>query len=83
MWKWANINTSGRRAFVFQGNNLHVTSGTDATDLLEAVSNTPARFLSPRCALNAAALCERAATLRDADQAYMQAHIDGSGRVPT
>ena len=68
---------------VFQGNRVTTKSGTSPWDIYEEVSNCPATFLGARCALGAKALLGHTPTLRDAEQAYLQARIDQEGRTQT
>lgn len=68
---------------VFQGNKVRSKFGVDPKDLYEESSNTPASVVASRCALATAALTGKEATIRDAEQAYQQARVDGEGRVST
>ena len=68
---------------VFQGNNIKTKTGILAIDLSEECSNAPASFVAIRCALAVAALKGYDVTVRDALQVYLQAKINGPGRVET
>ncbi len=68
---------------VFQGNNVRTKTGVSAVELYEEVSNAPASFTMSRCALAVAAVRRMEVSVRDAEQAYLQAFIDGEGRIPT
>ena len=68
---------------VFQGNNVHTKSGVSAVDLYQEVSNAPASFTAIRSAVAVAILTRKKVTVRDALQAFLQAHINTPGRVPT
>ena len=61
---------------VFQGNNIRTKSGVAAHELFDEVSNAPASFTAARCALAAAALLRKSATVRDALQAYLPLEVD-------
>lgn len=68
---------------VFQGNTVRSKSGVRPVELHEEVANTPASFATARCALAAAALTNQEATLRYAEQAFLQPRIEGPDRAPT
>ena len=68
---------------VFQGSNVHTKSGTAAHELYKEISNAPASFAAARTALAVASMKGFAASLRDAESAYLQALIDTPARTPT
>ena len=65
---------------VFAGNNIDTASGVPAWELFQEVSQTPAAMVTVRAALAIAALKGMEPKVRDAQQAYIQARIDGPGR---
>ena len=68
---------------VFAGNNIQTASGTQAHELFQELSQTPAAMGSVRAALGIAALQGHIPKVRDATQAYIQARIDGPDRPRT
>ena len=68
---------------VFAGNNIQTASGTQAHELFQELSQTPAAMGSVRAALAIAALRGFYPKVRDATQAYIQARIDGADRPRT
>ena len=56
---------------VFAGNNLQIASGTQAHELFQELSQTPAAMGSVRVALGIAALQGHIPKVRDATQAYV------------
>jgi len=68
---------------VFAGNNISTASGVPAWELFQEVSQTPAAMVTVRSAMAVAALKGMEPKMRDAQQAYIQARIDGPGRPET
>ena len=68
---------------VFAGNNIQTASDTQAHELFQELSQTPAAMSSVRAALGIAALQGHIHKVRDATQAYIQARIDGPDRPRT
>ena len=68
---------------VFQGNNIRSKTGISPWDIFGDTSNAPASLLAARCGIAVAMLRRWSASLRDADQAYLQAILDESPDVVT
>ena len=68
---------------VFDGSDIQVANNSAAYELFQEVSGPPATMTDARIALAAAALTGKVASFRDAEQAYIQAHIDTPGRPKT
>ena len=68
---------------VFVGSNIQIASGTQAHELFQELSQTPAAMGSVRAALGIAALQGHIPQVRNATQAYIQARFDGPDRPRT
>ena len=76
LWKY-------KARVAFAGNIIQTASGTQAHELFQELSQTPAAMGSVRAALGIAALQGHIPKVRDATQAYIQACIYGPDRPRT
>ena len=68
---------------VFQGNFIQTGDGSPAHEIFQEVGATPCNMVNARTSAACAALKGHRASLRDAEQAYIQSYIDAPGRGQT